>query len=108
MSSNLVPNSQFSFKYDCQLYAFHADNSAVRTDGGFSYDADPLKVEENLHRRGPGKHPEFVQHRAPEVPVLWGMETAPSIFEVLIWIDIRNVCKEKGKKQVVFLPPLRC
>ncbi len=95
----LVPNSQFLSN---TIVNFTLSTPTIRlcVPMGVSYDADPLKVEE-IFIAAARKHPEFVQHRAPEVRFV-GYGDSSIDFEVLIWIDIRNVARKKARSKLYF------
>lgn len=95
----LIPNSQF-FSNTTVNFSLSMPTIRLSVPMGVSYEADPLKVQE-IFLAAARKHPQFVQHKAPEVRFV-GYGESSIDFEVLIWIDIRKVARRMARSKLYF------
>ena len=95
----LIPNSQFLSNIIVN-YTLSTPTIRLSVPVGVSYEADPLKVQD-IFLAAARKHPEFVRHKAPEVRFV-GYGESSIDFEVLIWIDIRQMARRKAKSDLYF------
>lgn len=95
----LIPNSQF-LSNTVINYTLSTPTIRISVPVGVSYEADPLKVQD-IFLAAARKHPEFLQHKAPEVRFT-GYGDSSIDFEVLIWIDIRKIARRKARSDLYF------
>lgn len=95
----LIPNSQI-LSNTIVNYTLSSPIIRLRVPVGVSYNADPIKAEK-IFIAGAKKHPELAEHREPEVRFV-GYGDNSIDFEVMVWIDIRNVARRKAKSMLYF------
>ena len=95
----LIPNSQI-LSNTIVNYTLSSPTIRLRVPVGVSYSADPLKAEK-IFLAAAKQHPELSEHKEPEVRFV-GYGDNSIDFEVLVWIDIRNVARKKARSLLYF------
>jgi small-conductance mechanosensitive channel len=95
----LIPNSQI-LSNTIVNYTLSSPTIRLCVPVGVSYAADPLKAEK-IFLGAAKKHPELTEHKDPEVRFV-GYGDNSIDFEVLVWIDIRNVARRKARSLLYF------
>jgi small-conductance mechanosensitive channel len=95
----LIPNTDFISKTVVN-YTLSSPMIRIQLPVGVSYDADPQKVREVLLSSAE-KHSEVHGYREPEVGFIRFAESSID-FELLVWIDIRNVAEKRIRSKLYF------